>query len=66
MSTEAKTHEITIYSKFGIKCYDINAKHWTDENLAAFYRGYIDHRQYRERVTILNKKTNKVTFLQNF
>ena len=55
------TYEITIYTKFGIKCYDMEG-----ESDNAIFRGKVDHRQYRERVTIYNKETNHVEFIQNF
>lgn len=58
------TYEITIYTKFGIKCYDMDGE--SDNEMLSFYRGRINHRQYRERVTIYNKETNHVEYIQNF
>jgi hypothetical protein len=58
------TYEITIYTKFGIKCYDMEGE--SDNAMLSFFRGKVDHRQYRERVTIYNKETNHVEFIQNF
>lgn len=58
------TYEVTIYSKFGIKCYDMEEE--SDEAILSFFRGRIDHNRYRERVTLYNKNTNKVQYIQNF
>ena len=58
------TYEITIYTTFGIKCYDMEGE--SDKAMLSFFRGKVDHRQYRERVTIYNKETNHVEFIQNF
>lgn len=58
------TYEITIYTKFGIKCYDM--KEESDEAILSFFRGRIDHQRYKERVTIYNKDTNHVEYIQNF
>jgi len=38
----------------------------SDNAMLSFFRGKVDHRQYRERVTIYNKETNHVEFIQNF
>jgi len=57
-------YEVTRYSKFGIKCYDREEE--SDNLILSFYRGVIDHHRYRERVTIMNKETNKVYYLQNY
>ena len=59
-----KRYEITTYTKFGIKTYNMDGE--SDEALLSFFRGKIDHRNYRERVTIYNRETNHVEFLQNF
>ena len=57
-------YEITRYSKFGIKTYDMEEE--SDSLILSFFRGVIDHFRYRERVTIYNKDTNHVEWLQNF
>ena len=57
-------YEITNYTKFGIKCYDMDGE--SDELMLSFFRGRIDHRRYRERITIFNYETNKIHYLQNF
>jgi hypothetical protein len=38
----------------------------SDDLMLSFFRGRIDHRRYRERITIYNYETNKVHYLQNF
>lgn len=58
------TYEITTYSKFGIKTYDMKGE--SDDLVLSFFRGRIDHRRYKERITIYNKDTNHVEWLQNF
>lgn len=57
-------YEITHYTKFGIRCYDMEKG--SDEEVLSFFRAWIEHKSYRERVTIYNKETNKVEYLQNF
>lgn len=57
-------YEVTRYSKFGIKCYEMEEE--SDLSILSFFRGAIDHQRYRERVTIYNLETNKVQYIQNF
>lgn len=57
-------YEVTRYSKFGIKCYEMEEE--SDSSILSFFRGAIDHQRYRERVTIYNLETNKVQYIQNF